>query len=709
MRDRKQQDKIEHMFEDDLTSLPTVDLLESAVAHRAEVNRLEARLLEHAQIYADRYHPDACRTRPGRPFDDGRERAVVLGGDGCPEIAEFAPAEFGVMLGISPGAAADYIGQALALRHRFPFTWARVLAGEATPWKARKIATACLELSQEAAKTVDQRVAKVVDSLTPGRLDKIVEAAKKHADPDAARAKAEEKKRERGVYVGRSDEHGTKKIFIRTGSGHAIRFNARITSIAEALKILGDTASLQSRRADAVGIIADPRYTEELLHQAHQHLRNTTPEPPPPTEVADKGYASPTTQTAGASTGPATPQNTGGPRDQSTAQPTAATDPGATRIAGPTKEQRTALVAAQTFGAPIGPVSAPDTCAAKVQSTDRATPETTGVSIVRGIASTADPAADQGGAPMTGGGRTTTCGWVIDGDATTAGPPPARTNALPAAPDRGGVRGDLAHDGRDSTGWTRDDDLLTDWPEPDLDEEADREAAHPSHGDLPGPFDAPFAEVVEPFDPGPRLETADGEPLDAEARRVLDARLAQIRYDAHANPRSGRQLHPGQTEIYVHLTDHTLATGTGVLRAEDIGPLLATQLTELIGHAPYTVKPVIDLNDAVSVDAYEIPERIRERVRLTHPVELFPYGTRETHPAMDLDHIQPYDPLGPPGQTNTSNLAPLRRFPHRVKTHGRWKVRRLDPRTLEWTTPNGFTFHIDPTGTHRAPQPTPDA
>ena len=40
-------------------------------------------------------------------------------------------------------------------------------------------------------------------------------------------------------------------------------------------------------------------------------------------------------------------------------------------------------------------------------------------------------------------------------------------------------------------------------------------------------------------------------------------------------------------------------------------------------------------------------------------MELFPYGTRETRRGEDLDHIEPYDPLGPPGQTNTGKLAPL--------------------------------------------------
>jgi hypothetical protein len=199
--------------------------------------------------------------------------------------------------------------------------------------------------------------------------------------------------------------------------------------------------------------------------------------------------------------------------------------------------------------------------------------------------------------------------------------------------------------------------------------------------------------------------------MDTAARRALDARLAQIKRDAYANPAgSGGQVRPGQTEVFVHLTDLTLVTGAGVVRAEGIGPLLADQLTELVGHGPYTVKPVIDLNDAVSVDAYEIPSRIRERVRLTHPVEVFPFGTRESHGAIDLDHIEPYDPHGPAGHTSTQNLAPLSRFAHRVKTHARgWHVRRVDHKNLEWTTPHGFRFEVGPTGTHRLPNHTPDS
>ncbi|TCO23251.1 hypothetical protein EV652_10976 [Kribbella steppae] len=688
------------MFEGDLTTLSTPDLLESAAEHRAEANRLDTRLLEHAQTYADRHHPDTSPTRPehrpGRSTSDGRERAIVLGGDGCPEIAEFAPAEFGVMLGISAGAAADFIGQALALRHRLPLTWARVQAGQATPWKARKIATACLDLSEDAARSVDRRVCRVVDSLTPIRLDKIVDAAKNHADPDAARKKAAEKARERGVYLARSDEHGTKRIHIRTGTGDAIRFNARIGSIAEALKVLGDTNPLQSRRADAVGIIADPRYTEELLHQAHK-LLNARPAPPgPPADTGSGGTQ--TTDTAAEATtddgarraaptvaGRDTGPGAGMDKEQSTA-PTAdpATDQGSASTAGTTTDQNTA----------------PSTASTTARTAHAAR---------RGVGPTADAATERGTSSSADRSSAPASCRVSDrGDLSTADPASARHKASTAEPG-GAECGRRARGGADHGAYSVDEGLLEDWAEPGLDDEADRDAPHPSHSDLPDPLDTPFKDPVEPFDPGLRLDhDDDGEALDAEARRALDARLAQIRHDAHTNPRSGGRLRAGQTEIYVHLTDHTLATGTGVLRVEDLGPLLASQLSELVGHGPYVVKPVIDLNDAVSVDAYEIPDRIRERVKLTHPVELFPYGTRETHAAMDLDHIEPYDPLGPPGQTTPANLAPLRRFPHRVKTHGR-KVRRLDPRTLEWLTPNGFAFHVDPTGTHRAPQPNRDA
>jgi hypothetical protein len=151
----------------------------------------------------------------------------------------------------------------------------------------------------------------------------------------------------------------------------------------------------------------------------------------------------------------------------------------------------------------------------------------------------------------------------------------------------------------------------------------------------------------------------------------------------------------------VHITDETLLAGGGVARVERFGPVFAARLEELLGHDQIVVKPVIDLNGKLGVDAYEIPRRIRERVKLTHPVEQFVFGAAETTDSVDLDHIAPFDfsATGPPRQTSTDNLTPLRRYSHRVKTHGGWQVHRLDDGALEWTTKHGFKFRVDHTGT----------
>ncbi len=124
--------------------------------------------------------------------------------------------------------------------------------------------------------------------------------------------------------------------------------------------------------------------------------------------------------------------------------------------------------------------------------------------------------------------------------------------------------------------------------------------------------------------------------------------------------------------------------------------------TELLGYGP-TCQASHRSQHGRSSDAYETTTQIREHVKLTHPPgRTVPYGTRETSQSIDLDHLQPYDSLGPPGQTNTQNLMPLSRYGHRLKTHARgWKVRRIDAKTIEWTTPHGFVLHVNLTGTHR--------
>ena len=112
-----------------------------------------------------------------------------------------------------------------------------------------------------------------------------------------------------------------------------------------------------------------------------------------------------------------------------------------------------------------------------------------------------------------------------------------------------------------------------------------------------------------------------------------------------------------------------------------------------------TIKPVMNLADAVNVNAYEHPARIRERIHLRHPVDTFPHASRKTR-AVDLDHVRPYDKDGPPGQTNDTTSRPLSRTPHRAKTHLGYQVTALPTGEVIWRTPHGLIRIVDHTGTY---------
>ncbi|NYE35498.1 hypothetical protein F4692_000602 [Nocardioides cavernae] len=108
-----------------------------------------------------------------------------------------------------------------------------------------------------------------------------------------------------------------------------------------------------------------------------------------------------------------------------------------------------------------------------------------------------------------------------------------------------------------------------------------------------------------------------------------------------------------------------------------------------------TIHPVIDLNAELTTPAYQPTTRIREAVILRDRTCVFSWCTRSAR-RCDLDHVTPYDAGGP---TSTSNLAPLCRTHHRLKTHSAWHYETTAPGTYEWTSPHGHRFRRDRTGT----------
>ncbi len=151
------------------------------------------------------------------------------------------------------------------------------------------------------------------------------------------------------------------------------------------------------------------------------------------------------------------------------------------------------------------------------------------------------------------------------------------------------------------------------------------------------------------------------------------------------------------------MTRDALDTGEGVARVEGIGPVTLDQAKQWLGNCTITLKPVIDVAGIAPVDAYEIPDRMREAVHLITPTDVFPYASN-TSRRMDLDHTIPYldpDDGGPPGQTGIGKLGPMTRRHHRIRTHSRWQVKQPFPGIYLWRSPHGRYWLVDHTGTRR--------
>ena len=162
----------------------------------------------------------------------------------------------------------------------------------------------------------------------------------------------------------------------------------------------------------------------------------------------------------------------------------------------------------------------------------------------------------------------------------------------------------------------------------------------------------------------------------------------------------------GTVRVFIHLALGADGLLAPVARVEGMGPVLATQLADLLRHHDITLTPAIDLHHGRSVNGYEHPTDVRQRVTLRTTGSVFPHATDLTRHAgrpPDLDHVVPYrSPRtgGPPGQTGDHNAAPLQRLTHRAKTHLGYQVHQLGPNRWIWRTPHGLTRLVDATGTH---------
>jgi hypothetical protein len=156
-------------------------------------------------------------------------------------------------------------------------------------------------------------------------------------------------------------------------------------------------------------------------------------------------------------------------------------------------------------------------------------------------------------------------------------------------------------------------------------------------------------------------------------------------------------LRPPKVQLYVHCHVGQLEDPDELAHVEGLGPVFLDQVADLVGHSQVRVTPAIHLGygDTV-VDAYEVPDRIREHVVVRSRFEVFPYSSRPAR-VCDLDHTREFR-SGVSGQTRPSNLGPLGRGVHRAKTHAGWGLEQPEPGVFDWTSPAGQRCRVGPGG-----------
>ncbi len=192
--------------------------------------------------------------------------------------------------------------------------------------------------------------------------------------------------------------------------------------------------------------------------------------------------------------------------------------------------------------------------------------------------------------------------------------------------------------------------------------------------------------------------TADAEASD---ENLTARRSSSERSERSAATPAERASKPRQVVLHVHLSEAAVTgngTGLELARVENQRQVVTADQVRVWCANPDTtvvVKPVIDLNEHIHVEAYEVPDRLREQTTERDHACVFPWCTRPAR-RCDFDHVIAYDKGG---GTCSCNIAPLCRRHHRLKTHSAWTHTVLEPGTFLWSSPHGYQFLRDHHGT----------
>ena len=196
------------------------------------------------------------------------------------------------------------------------------------------------------------------------------------------------------------------------------------------------------------------------------------------------------------------------------------------------------------------------------------------------------------------------------------------------------------------------------------------------------------------------LAAADADGVDAVPAPSLRPKARQVVLHVHLSHaaltgpgctcQGSRQARPASDRAAtgdLHLA--RVEEGRRIVTADQVRGWCANPDTQV------TVRPVIDVDNLVHVEAYEVSDRLQEQAQLRDHSCVFPWCNAPARTA-DCDHVIAHADGGP---TCSCNLAPLCRRHHRLKTHATWTYTSVSPGTYLWSSPHGYQFLRDHHGT----------
>ena len=202
------------------------------------------------------------------PLESWHERALPLGGEGCPEVAEYAVVEYAAAMRLSPVSGRRRLSLTVEARYRLPACWRQMEHKRQLPaWKLRMIAERTLCLSPAAAEFVDRHVAPVAHKIGPAALDRLINEAIARFDPDQAEADrvAAAEARRFDIELDQIGHDGTVNVEGVLDLVDAYELEDAVSAGAVARAALGSTESLDVRRSQALGDLARAQSSIDLV------------------------------------------------------------------------------------------------------------------------------------------------------------------------------------------------------------------------------------------------------------------------------------------------------------------------------------------------------------------------------------------------------------------------------------------------------------